>query len=57
MGARRRPWLYQSTHSRVAYSTAMMERHGPRRWITPDQVRGKLSALNRPLVVSAMALS
>jgi hypothetical protein len=25
MGARRRRWLYQSTHSRVAYSTAMME--------------------------------
>jgi uncharacterized protein (DUF1810 family) len=25
MGARRRRWLYQSTHSRVAYSTASKE--------------------------------
>ena len=41
--------LNQSTHSRVANSTASKERHGPRRWIT--------SALKRPLIVSARALS
>ena len=34
MGPRIRRWLNQSTHSRVAYSTASKDRHGPRRWIT-----------------------
>ena len=41
--------LNQSTHSRVASSMASKLRHGPRRWIT--------SALNKPLTVSARALS
>jgi DNA modification methylase len=41
--------LNQSTHSRVANSTASRLRHGPRRWTT--------SALQRPLIVSARALS
>ena len=49
MGSSRRRVLNQSTHSRVANSTASKERHGPRRWIT--------SALKRPLIVSARALS
>ena len=48
MGARRRRLLYQSTHSRVAYSTASKERQGPRLWIA--------SAVNRPLIASARAL-
>ncbi len=49
IGSSRRVWLNQSTHSRVANSTASRLRHGPRRWIT--------SALNKPLIVSARALS
>src|SRR3954447_15248365 len=49
IGSRRRRVLYQSTHSRVANSAASMLRHGPRRRIT--------SVLNRPLIVSASALS
>src|SRR5579863_1118723 len=34
MGSRRRRVLNQSTHSRVANSTASRLRHGPRRWMT-----------------------
>ena len=49
IGSSRRRLLNQSTHSRVANSTAAMLRHKPRRWMT--------SALNRPLIVSARALS
>src|SRR5919202_5847639 len=49
IGSRRRRLLYQSTHSKVANSTASMLRHGPRRRIT--------SVANRPLIVSASALS
>lgn len=49
MGSSRRRVLNQSTHSRVANSTASKDRHGPRRRIT--------SALNRPLIVSARVLS
>src|SRR5439155_15528550 len=41
IGSRMRRLLNQSTHSRVAYSTASKDFHGPRLWIT--------SALNRPL--------
>lgn len=41
--------LNQSTHSRVAYSTASIFRHGPRGHMT--------SVLNRPLIVSASTLS
>ena len=41
--------LNQSTHASVANSTASMCRHGPRRRIT--------SVLNRPMIVSARALS
>jgi len=48
-GSRNLPLLNQSTHSRVANSTASNFRHGLRRWIT--------SALERPLKVSARALS
>src|SRR6478609_9517396 len=48
MGSRRRRWLNQSTHSRVANSTASAWRQGPRRRIT--------SVLNRPMTVSARAL-
>src|SRR5919107_3980706 len=46
IGSRRRRLLYQSTHSRVAYSTASRERQGPRRRIT--------SVLNRPLLLDAV---
>src|SRR5690349_1656058 len=46
IGSRRRRLLYQSTHSRVANSTASILRHGPRRRIT--------SVLNKPLIVSAV---
>src|ERR671910_1212647 len=49
IGSSRRRLLNQSTHSRVASSMASKLRHGPRRWIT--------SALNKPLIVSARALS
>jgi len=49
MGSSRRRVLNQSTHSRVAHSTASKLRQGPRRWMT--------SALQRPLIVSAKALS
>src|SRR3954466_4809850 len=49
MDSSRRRLLYQSTHSRVANSTASNERHGPRRWIT--------SVLTSPITVSASALS
>src|SRR5205823_12134326 len=49
IGSRMRRLLNQSTHSRVAYSTASKDFHGPRLWIT--------SALNRPLMVSASASS
>jgi hypothetical protein len=49
MGSSRRRVLNQSTHARVANSTASNERHGLRRWIT--------SVLNRPMIVSARALS
>ena len=49
MGSNRRRVLNQSTHSRVAYSTVSKLRQSPRRWMT--------SALNRPLIVSARALS
>ena len=49
MGFSRRRLLNQSIHSRVANSTALKVRHEPRRWMT--------SALNRPLMVSASALS
>ena len=49
MGSGRRRLLNQSTHASLAYSTALKLRHGPRRWMTP--------ALNRPLIVSASALS
>src|SRR5215211_1721341 len=49
MGSSSRRWLNPSTHSSVANSTASRDRHGPRRWIT--------SALSRPLIVSASALS
>src|SRR5437762_13045847 len=45
IGSRMRRLLNQSTHSRVAYTTASKDFHGPRLWIT--------SALNRPLMVSA----
>ena len=38
--------MYQSTHSRVANSTASILRHGPRRRIT--------SVLNRPLLLDAV---
>ena len=34
MGSRSRRLLNQSTHSRVANSTASKLRHGPRRWMT-----------------------
>ena len=34
IGSSSRRWLNQSTHSRVANSTASNDRHGPRRWIT-----------------------
>ena len=49
IGSSRRRLLNQSTHSSAAYSTASKLRQGPRRWMT--------SALNRPLIVSARALS
>ena len=49
MGSSRRRLLNQSTHSKVAYSTASRLRQGPRRQIT--------SALYSPLMVSAIALS
>jgi hypothetical protein len=49
IGSSRRRLLNQSTHSRVANSTVSKLRHGPRLWMT--------SALNRPLMVSARALS
>ena len=49
IGARRRRLLNQSTHSRVANSTASSERQGAPRRIT--------SVLNRPMMVSASALS
>src|SRR4051812_46344230 len=46
IGSRRRRLLYQSTHSKVANSTASMLRHGPRRRIT--------SVLNKPLLLDAV---
>ncbi len=46
IGSRRRRLLYQSTHSRVANSTASRQRQGPRRRIT--------SVLNRPLLLDAV---
>src|SRR5215213_10555868 len=46
IGSRRRRLLYQSTHSKVANSTASRLRHGPRRRIT--------SVLNRPLLLDAV---
>ena len=49
IGPRSRRWLNQSTHSRVASSTASRLRQGPRRRIT--------SVLKRPITVSARALS
>jgi hypothetical protein len=49
IGLRRRRLLNQSTHSSVACSTASKLRQGPWRWMT--------FALNRPLIVSAWALS
>src|ERR671911_1136274 len=49
IGSSRRRWLNQSTHARVANSTASKLRHGPQRWIT--------SALSGALIVSARALS
>jgi len=48
MGSKRRRWLNQSTHSRVANSTASAWRQGPRRRIT--------SVLNKPMTVSARAV-
>jgi hypothetical protein len=47
MGSKRRRWLNQSTHSRVANATASAWRQGPRRRIT--------SVLNRLMTVSARA--
>src|SRR5919107_1534775 len=46
IGSRRRRLLYQSTHSKVANSTASMLRHGPRCRITP--------VLNKPLRLDAV---
>src|SRR3954452_16570280 len=48
IGSKRRRLLNQSTHSRVANSTASKLRQGPPRWIT--------SVLNKPMTVSARAL-
>ena len=49
IGSRSRRLLNQSTHSRVANSTASRCRHGPLRRMT--------SVLNNPITVSASALS
>lgn len=49
MGFSSRRILNQSTHSKVAYSTASKLRHGPRRCV--------ISASNSPLIVIASALS